>query len=94
MPDRQIYRDPLQKGAYEDLRQYITLYDQVQVSIQREKRILWGLVGQVFPELLQEFKELSGEIGRSPSGCLYSGSGYPPVESGGLRGPSAPGLPG
>lgn len=39
----------LQKGAYEDLRLYASLYDQVQRSIWREKHVLWGLVGQVFP---------------------------------------------
>jgi transposase len=35
----------LQKGAYEDLRQYATLYDQITQSIRREKAILWSLVG-------------------------------------------------
>lgn len=52
----------LQKGEYEDLRQLVTLYDQIQLSIRRERQILWGLVGQVFPELLLEFKELSGVL--------------------------------
>lgn len=50
----------LQKGAYEDLRQLVTLYVQLRAAIRREKQILWGLVGQVFPELLGEFKGLSG----------------------------------
>ena len=37
----------LQKGAYEELRQYATLYDQLIQSLRREKNVLWGLVGQV-----------------------------------------------
>jgi transposase len=52
----------LQQGRYEDLRQYVTLYDQLQRSIRREKQVLWGLVGQVFPELSQIFKDSSGEL--------------------------------
>jgi transposase len=51
----------LQKGVYEDLRQYATLYHQLMQSIRREKAILWGLVGQVFPEVVQAFKGLEGE---------------------------------
>jgi transposase len=51
----------LQKGAYEDLRQYATIYDQITNSTRREKTVLWGLVGQVFPELFQVFKKLDGE---------------------------------
>ena len=51
----------LQKGAYEDLRQYATLYHQLMQSIRREKTILWGLVGQVFPEMVRAFKDLDGE---------------------------------
>ncbi len=55
----------LQKGAYEDLRQYATLYHQLMQSIRREKTILWGLVGQVFPELIRAFKDLEGETYRA-----------------------------
>lgn len=55
----------LQQGAYEDLRQYATLYDQLQRSIRREKQVLWGLVGQVFPELFQVFQDLQGETCRT-----------------------------
>jgi transposase len=51
----------LQKGAYEDLRQYATLYHQLMQSVRREKAIVWGLVGQVFPELIRAFKDLEGE---------------------------------
>lgn len=51
----------LQTGAYEEVRQMITLYHQTQAAIWREKQIIWGLVGQIFPELLEEFKDLSGE---------------------------------
>ncbi len=55
----------LQCGAYEELRQYVTLYDQFQRSIRREKQVLWGLVGQVFPELFQVFQDLEGETCRA-----------------------------
>jgi transposase len=55
----------LQKGAYEDLRQYATLYDQSVQAIRREKQVLWGLVGQVFPELSQVFKNLVGETSQA-----------------------------
>jgi transposase len=55
----------LQKGAYEELRQYATLYDQLTRNLCREKNILWGLVGQVFPELSQVFKDLSGETAQA-----------------------------
>jgi transposase len=51
----------LQKGAYEELRQYATLHDQLIQAFVREKNVLWGLVGQVFPELSQVFKDLTGE---------------------------------
>ena len=51
----------LQKGAYEELRQYATSYDQLIQGLRREKNVLWGLVGQVFPELHQVFKDLTGE---------------------------------
>ena len=50
----------LQHGPYEELRQYATLYYQLNKSLRREKTILWGLVGQVFPELRQAFKQLNG----------------------------------
>lgn len=55
----------LQKGAYEDLRQYATLYHQMMQSIRREKTILWGLIGQVFPEMIRTFKDLEGETYRA-----------------------------
>lgn len=55
----------LQKGAYAELRQYATLYYQLVQSIRREKAIVWGLAGQVFPELIQVFKDLQGETCQS-----------------------------
>jgi transposase len=55
----------LQKGAYEDLRQYATLYDQSVQAIRRERQVLWGLAGQAFPELSQVFKNLVGETGQA-----------------------------
>jgi transposase len=50
----------LQRGVYEELRQYATLYYQLTKNLRREKNILWGLVGQVFPELGRAFKAFSG----------------------------------
>jgi len=50
----------LQRGCYAELREYAALYYQVMKSITREKSILWGLVGQVFPELRQVFKAFDG----------------------------------
>jgi transposase len=55
----------LQKGAYQDLRQYATLYHQYKQAMHREKTIIWGLTGQVFPELLKEFDNLAGSTCRS-----------------------------
>jgi transposase len=51
----------LQKGAYEELRQYATLHDQIRQSIRREEQVLWGLTGQAFPELIQVFRDLEGK---------------------------------
>lgn len=50
----------LQRGVYEELRQYATLYYQLMKNLRREKNILWGLVGQVFPELGRAFKTFNG----------------------------------
>lgn len=55
----------LQKGAYEELRQYATLYNQTIQAIQREEQAIWGLAGQAFPELIQVFKDLEGETSRA-----------------------------
>ncbi len=55
----------LQKGAYENLRAYATLHDQLVQGIRRERQVLWGLVGQVFPELSQVFKNLVGETSQA-----------------------------
>jgi transposase len=55
----------LQAGAYEDLRQYASVYAQVQRSIRRQKQVLWALVGQVFPELFQVFKNLEGDTSQA-----------------------------
>jgi len=51
----------LQKGAYAELRQYAILHDQLIPAITREKNVIWGLVGQVFPELSQVFKNPARE---------------------------------
>ena len=61
----------LQKGAYEELRQYAALHDQLIQAVIREKNVLWGLVGQVFPELFQVFKDLSKETAQAVlSACV------------------------
>jgi len=59
----------LQKGAYEELRQYAALYHRLVQGIRCERQVLWGLVGQVFPEYFQVFKDLGGETSRA---CLES----------------------
>jgi transposase len=58
-------RTHLQKGVYEELRQYATLHEQIQRSLTREKNVLWGLVGQVFPELSQVVQDLRGETAQA-----------------------------
>lgn len=55
----------LQKGVYEELRQYATLHEQLMGSLCREKNILWGLVGQVFPELSQVLGDLNGQTAQA-----------------------------
>lgn len=55
----------LQKGGYEELRQYATLYAQTVQAIRCEKQVIWGLVGQAFPELVQVFGDLEGETSRA-----------------------------
>jgi len=50
----------LQRGDYAELREYATLYYQTVKNVHREKSILWGLIGQVFPELSRAFKSFSG----------------------------------
>jgi len=51
----------MQRGIYAELRQYATLYYQLTRDVRREKNILWGLLGQVFPELRQVFKALTSQ---------------------------------
>jgi len=55
----------LQNGAYEELRQYATLYTQTVQAIRREEQVVWGLAGQAFPELIQVFKDLEGSTSRA-----------------------------
>jgi hypothetical protein len=76
----------LQKGAYEDLRQYATLYHQLMQSIRREKTILWGLVGQVFPEMVRAFKDLEGGDLSSVVDDLCRCSRHPPDVHGSVPG--------
>jgi transposase len=55
----------LQKGTYEELRQYATLHEQLLQAIRREQQVLWELVGQAFPELNRIFKDLEGGTSRA-----------------------------
>lgn len=55
----------LQKGTYEELRQYARMYDQLRQAIRREEQVLWGLVGQAFPEVIQVFKGLEASTSRA-----------------------------
>ena len=55
----------LQQGAYEELRQSATLYHQTVQTIRREEQMIWGLVGQAFPELIQVFGDLEGATCRA-----------------------------
>jgi len=60
----------LQKGTYEELRQYATLHDQLVHGIRREEQVLWGLAGQAFPEIIQVFKDLEAKTSRAVlQGC-------------------------
>ncbi len=58
-------RTHLQKGSYEELRQYATLHEQLLRSLSREKNVLWALVGQVFPELSRAFRDLHRETAQA-----------------------------
>lgn len=55
----------LQEGVYEELRQYATLYWQVARAIRREKTIVCGLVGQVFPEFFGVFRKATSEAAQA-----------------------------
>jgi len=55
----------LQKGTYEELRQYATLYNQLVQAIRREEQVLSALAGQSFPEITQVLKDLEGRTSRA-----------------------------
>ncbi len=55
----------LQEGAYAELREYATLYRQLRSAMRREKIILTGLVGQVFPEFFGVFRKATSETARA-----------------------------
>lgn len=44
---------------YAQLRQYATLYTRLQGDIRRQKRLIWTIAGQLFPELGRVFKDWS-----------------------------------
>jgi transposase len=47
-------------GTYAELRQYVTLYSRLQRDIRRQKTLISNVAGQLFPELTQVFKDLTG----------------------------------
>ena len=46
-------------GRYAELRQYVTLYSRLQRDVGRQKILIRNIVGQLFPELSQVFKDLT-----------------------------------
>ncbi len=47
-------------GDYAELRTYAKESERLLVQVVRQRNLVWGLVGQVFPELSQVFKSLEG----------------------------------
>jgi len=47
-------------GEYAELRQYVVEYSRLREEMRREKTLIRGMAGQVFPELAQVFRDLSG----------------------------------
>jgi transposase len=47
--------------GYAELRQYVTLYARLQGDLRRQKMLIWNTVGQLFPEMGQAFKDLTGQ---------------------------------
>ncbi len=72
----------LQEGVYEELRQYATLYWQVTRAVRREKTIVCGLVGQVFPEFFGVFKKATSETAQA---ILKSGVAAVEIRQGSLE---------
>lgn len=72
----------LQQGVYEELRQYATLYWQVKRELQREKTIVCGLVGQVFPEFFSVFQKATSEAAQA---ILRSGVAAVEIRQGSLE---------
>jgi transposase len=52
-------------AGYAELRQYGTLYYRLQRDLQRQETLIHNLVGQLFPELRQIFRDLTGETVRA-----------------------------
>jgi transposase len=48
-------------GDYAELRQYVTLYTRLQRDLRRQKTLIRNTAGQLFPELPDVFKDLTGE---------------------------------
>lgn len=58
-------RTRLQRGGYAELRTCATLYHQLRGDLGRQKTLLRTKVGQAYPELTQEFKDLTGLTARA-----------------------------
>lgn len=52
-------------GVYAELREYNTRYRQLRQELTRQKTRLWQAVGQIFPEVGQVFKDLSGQTAQT-----------------------------
>jgi transposase len=50
----------LLRGAYAELRQYVTLYARLHDDVRRQKALIRNIAGQLFPELPRVFKSLTG----------------------------------
>jgi transposase len=48
-------------GRYAELRQYVTLYTRLRRDVRRQKTLIRNVAGQLFPELQQVFRDLTGE---------------------------------
>ena len=56
----------LLRGAYAELRQYVTLYTRLQCDVRRQKTLIHGVAGQLFPEMLRVFRDLTGNDSVGP----------------------------
>lgn len=48
-------------GAHAELRHYVAMHDQLRRQIGRHKNLLWNATEQLFPELRQEFQDITAQ---------------------------------